>query len=57
MANHIKFCSCNACRAGQHSKASKIKTRSVIRSNRRNVKELLSKDRETPKAIGAGYTD
>ncbi len=57
MANHIKFCSCKACRAGRHAPANKARIRRAVRNNRRGVKVALRLDREIPRAFSVGYTD
>ena len=57
MANHIKFCSCKACRSGRHAPASKAKIRQAVRHNRRAVKVALRLDREAPRCFSVGYTD
>ena len=57
MANHIKFCSCKACRAGRHTPASKAKTRRLVRGNRRATKMALRKGHEPVACVSGGYTD
>jgi hypothetical protein len=57
MPNHIKFCSCHACRRGKRTPAVKAVTRNKVRSNRHAVKVQLVTGGETPKCISAGYTD
>lgn len=55
--NHIKFCSCKACKAGKHSPRSKAVTRNKIRGNRHAVKNALRNGQEPAKVISAGRTD
>jgi len=57
MSNHLKFCSCNGCRAGKRSKGAKKKIQNVVRSIRRNAKVDLKLGRDPVSKVSVPYTD
>jgi len=57
MSNHLKFCSCRACRAGRHRPGSKSEIKRASRRLRRNAKAALAKGKEPPPKTSVSYTD
>lgn len=57
MSNHMKFCSCQACKRGRHSKFGKTIVRQITRRFRRLTKQSLQKGEDPPKIISVPYTD
>ena len=58
MSNHLKKCSCKACRKGLHTKAGGTTARAAVRKARKAVKAALKKgDDDPPRAASMTYTD
>lgn len=58
MSNFAKGCSCNGCKAGKHSKYSKIATKKAIKSfKRKNKTQSLLIDEKVDYVISLPYTD
>jgi hypothetical protein len=57
MSNHLKFCSCRACKAGRHRPGSKSEIKRASRRLRRNAKAALDKGQEPPSKTSVSYTD
>ena len=56
MPNHLKKCSCTACRRGLHTKSGSVIAKAAVRANRRAVKAALVKGEEPPKVSSLPYT-
>lgn len=57
MSNHMKFCSCRACRDGLHrGKGRNFMVRKTARKFRYKTKDALKKGKEPPNCISVGYT-
>lgn len=57
MANHIKFCSCGQCRRGLRTASGSAMVRTVVRKNRRKVKQALRRGDEAERVVSVPYTD
>lgn len=57
MSNHLKFCSCKACRAGRHRPGSKSVIKRATRKLRHGAKQALAKEQEPSDKISVSYTD
>jgi len=57
MSNHLKFCSCRACKAGRHRPGSKSEIKRASRRLRKSAKQALAKGEEPPSKTSVTYTD
>ena len=55
--NHMKFCSCKACKAGRHCANCKARTKRATRGARHAAKTDLAKGKTPNKTISVPYTD
>lgn len=57
MSSHLKFCSCETCRAGRHRAGAKSVIKRASRRLRRGTKAAIAKGEEPPNKTSVGYTD
>jgi hypothetical protein len=57
MPNHMKFCGCNRCRSGLHTKSGGATVRKLVRKARRSTKQNLKLGKEPEPKISIEYTD
>ena len=57
MSTHLKFCGCNACRAGRHRPGAKTIIKRASRRLRHDTKVAVKKGEEPPDKASVSYTD
>jgi hypothetical protein len=57
MSNHLKFCSCKACKAGRHRPGNKTRIKQASRKLRHGTKAAIKAGKEPAAKTGVDYTD
>ncbi len=57
MSNHLKFCSCKACKAGRHRPGNKTVIKRASRKLRHGAKQAIATGQEPPDKTTVSYTD